>query len=336
MERKAFLRGIGLAGAASMIPFGKILAGDTGNEDKPTACTLIPSETKGPFPLDLEATSYYFRTDIREDRTGAPFNLKMKILGKDNCSPMSNVRVNVWMCDKDGVYSGYETPQNPGGTADTKWLRGWQMTDANGEVNFVTIFPGWYSGRICHIHFQVYVSSTYAAVSQMTFDIAAKNAIYAAYPALYTKGADPTSLAADNIFSDGYAYQLATITPNGSGGYDGYLEVTVQGSGTTAIGHIEKENARRFNLGQNYPNPYRGSTTVPFNLLERAGVTLDIFDLSGRKVYSTGRRNLAAGDHSITVDFNGPGLTEGNYIYQMQVETKDGLFRTCKMMTAAQ
>lgn len=337
MERKAFLRGLGFAGAASLIPFGKALADVAGGSEKPTSCHLIPSETEGPFPADLSENNYYFRTDLREDRTGALLNLKMKIIGTVDCGPMTNVRVNVWMCDKDGVYSAYATAMNPGGTADTKWLRGYQMTDANGEVAFTTIFPGWYSGRICHIHFKVFVSSTYAATSQMTFDIPAKNALYAANSALYTKGADPMTIAGDNIFSDGYEYQLASLTANGSGGYDAYLEVTVAENGTgTSIGHIEKENAKQFLLGQNYPNPHSGVTTIPFSLVKSASsVKFDILDLTGRKVRDIEQGNLAMGDHTVTVDFGSLSIARGNYVYQIQVTNSDGIFRQCKMMTAA-
>lgn len=333
MERKQFLRGIGLVGAASLFPFSKVFSGNGNDEEKPTACTLIPTETAGPFPLDLTANTYYFRQDLREDRTGTVLNLKLKILGEDNCSPLANVRVNVWMCDKDGTYSGYATPQNPGGTADSKWLRGYQMTDANGEVTFKTIFPGWYSGRICHIHFQVYVSSSYAAISQLSFDIATKNALYAANSSLYTKGADPMTFASDNIFSDGYTYQLATLTQNTSGEYDSYLEVTVRGSGSTGIGHAEKQAAKQFLLGQNYPNPHIGQTTIPFTLKNTAEVKLDIFDLAGRKVYTVDRGILAAGDYTVDLNLNSIGLVTGNYAYQIQIMNSDGVFKDCKLMT---
>lgn len=332
MKRSDFLKGIGLASVGSVLPLSKMEAATTA-ANKATACTLIPSETEGPFPLDLTANSTYFRQDLREDRTGVKLHVKMKIIGSQNCLPIQNARVNIWSCDKDGVYSGYNTSNNPGSTTAT-YLRGYQMTDANGEVEFITIFPGWYTGRICHIHFQIYLSSIYKAVSQMTFPIADKNAIYAANSSLYTKGADPMALSSDNIFSDGYSLQMATLTPNTDGSYTSYLEVTVEGTGTTGLMNYEGETGGQFKMGQNFPNPHNGVTTIPFTLNEASNVKFDIFDLSARKVAVIDKGSMGVGEHNVTIDLSALGVAYGNYIYQIEVVNANGTFRQCKMMTA--
>jgi protocatechuate 3,4-dioxygenase beta subunit len=334
MKRSDFLKSIGIAGAGAMLPLDKVQAATT-SVTKVTACSLIPSETEGPFPLDLTTTNAatYFRQDLREDRAGVDLNLKMKIIGLDNCLPMANVRVNVWMCDSDGIYSGYNNSQNPGSTTAT-FLRGYQMTDANGEVSFLTKFPGWYTGRICHIHFQVYVSSIYKAVSQLTFPIADKNALYAANSSVYTKGADPMALNSDNIFSDGYSLQMATLTANSSGGYDSYLEVAIAGTGATGLVNYEGETGGHFKMGQNFPNPYNGVTTIPFTLNTASDVQLDIYDLNAKKVASIKKGELSTGDHTIVVDMNNLNLPVSNYLYQLQITNAEGAFRQVKMMTA--
>ena len=290
MNKRQFLKTTGMLGVSSIIPHGKSFTAE--NPDTPKVCTLIPSETAGPFPLDLSTNTFFFRQDVRENKTGAQLNLKLKIIGTQNCQPMQNVRVNIWHCDKDGLYSGYDQPGNSG-QAGLTYLRGYQITDAFGNVEFITIFPGWYNGRVCHIHFQVYVSTSYAAVSQLTFDVPTKNAIYAAFPSLYTKGADPLSPSNDNIFSDGYSLQILTPTPNSTtGGYDGFLEINVQGSGTVGVGHQERENSKQFSVGQNYPNPYTTKTTIPFTLNLPSHVTLDLWDVLGRKVAKIGRAHV--------------------------------------------
>jgi hypothetical protein len=174
----------------------------------------------------------------------------------------------------------------------------------------------------------------YAAISQLTFPIAEKNALYAANATLYTKGADPLSPNQDNIFSDGYAFQLATLTPNASGGYDSYLEVTINGSGTTGLGGLEPETGGQFALGQNYPNPYAGETTIPFTLNNASNVVIDIWDLQGRKIASLPQGRMAVGQYNVPVDLKSLGLPDGTYAYQLEVSNENGVFRQSKMMTA--
>lgn len=334
MERKDFLKGIGILGLGSVLPVNKAQAAVNalGPQAGP-ACALIPTETAGPFPLDLTANSAFFRNDVREDRTGTVLNLKMKIVGVNDCLPMPNLRVNIWHCDKDGLYSGYDQGNNAGQAGKT-YLRGYQMTDANGEVSFITIFPGWYPGRICHIHFQVYVSSVYAAVSQLTFDHTSTNALYAANPGEYTKGPDPLTVNTDGIFSDGYSYQVATLAPNsGTGGYDAYLEVGIQGSGTTGLAALEPETGGQFKLKQNFPNPFKDKTTIPFTLTNPSDATIILFDLMGRKTGEIKMNSLSAGEHEMEIDFKYLGIAPANYIYQLEVKNSNGRFAQCKMMT---
>lgn len=42
-------------------------------------------------------------------------------------------------------------------TDDERYLRGTQLTDKHGYVEFRTVFPGWYQGRAVHIHTKVHV-----------------------------------------------------------------------------------------------------------------------------------------------------------------------------------
>ncbi len=330
MDKREFIKKIGLFGVTSMLPFSE---GFANNLLKSSSCVLIPTETAGPFPLDLTENTTFLRQNIKENKTGVPLNVKLKIIGNANCLAMPNLRVNIWHCDKDGLYSGYSTSNNQG-QAGLTYLRGYQFTDSNGEVEFQTIFPGWYTGRICHIHFQVYVSSNYAAVSQLSFDIATKNAIYSSNAGLYTKGVDPLSLSSDNIFSDGYQYQIASLTPNSTtGGYDAYLEVTIQGTGSSTVGNIEKENAKNFNLGQNFPNPFVDTTKIPYSIKYISDVKLTLYTLNADKVHEVILENQSIGEHVYEVDFDSIGIPNSNYLYQIEVKNKNGIYRDCKMMT---
>lgn len=329
MKRKDFLKGFGAAGIGTFLFKPQLSPSAVSSGPKPPNCVLIPSETAGPFPLDLTENQEFFRQDVREDRTGVRHDLRLRIIGLDNCLPMQNVRVNIWHCDKDGQYSGYQSQTG------LTYLRGYQITDANGEVNFITIFPGWYNGRICHIHFQVYVSSVYAAVSQLTYPIAEKNNIYAENADLYTKGLDPLSFNQDGIFADGYAYQLASLTPNSStGGYDSFLEVTVEGTGITGLAEAEPETGRQFKLKQNQPNPYTHHTSIPFEMKFPGNAWLEIWDLSGKKRAELSKPGLAAGNYNFNIDPAHLGLPVQTYVYQLRVENSNGIFRQAKVMTS--
>ena len=66
------------------------------------------------------------------------------------CVPLAGYAVYLWHCDRTGNYSLYGT------AAGESYLRGVQVTDANGRVTFTTIFPARYDGRWPHIHFEVF------------------------------------------------------------------------------------------------------------------------------------------------------------------------------------
>lgn len=77
-------------------------------------------------------------------------------------------------------------------------------------------------------------------------------------------------------------------------------------------------------LGQNFPNPFNPTTRIPFTLQESVEVTLDVFDITGRRVATLVNGFHTAGTH--TVSFDGAGLSSGIYIYRLtagsRVETR--------------
>nr|WP_236668766.1 T9SS type A sorting domain-containing protein [Hymenobacter rubidus] len=87
-------------------------------------------------------------------------------------------------------------------------------------------------------------------------------------------------------------------------------------------------------MGQNYPNPYTDETTVPFVLANAADVQLTIYDPLSRKVASVVRKGMSAGEHRITLNFRGLDLPSGDYIYQLQVSNRHGVYRLRRTMTA--
>ncbi|WP_239692608.1 intradiol ring-cleavage dioxygenase [Microbulbifer mangrovi] len=196
----------------------------------PGTCTLIPEETEGPYPLTaVLSNSAMVRSDITEGKTGAPLTLVLNLVDVNNdCAPITDASVYIWHCDKDGVYSGYSQPG-----ADTRgetFCRGIQDVDGDGMVLFETIYPGWYTGRITHIHFRVFLfsSSTATATSQIAFPEEITQVVYAS--ALYAEHGQNSSVSgfsSDNVFSDGVSYQLAEVRGDLENGYVATLQVGI-------------------------------------------------------------------------------------------------------------
>ena len=168
---------------------------------------------------------------------------RVRIVGADNCEPMANVRVNIWHCDRDGDYSGYVAMASEGLT----YCRGYQMTDANGECEFVTIVPGG-TGRVTHVHFQVFVSSQYSVVSQWTWphDAVVRRSCP---PGIVSAGPDPLSPEQDGVFADGFEFQMADLAwDEEAQEYVSFYEATVEGVGTSGVGYQELQRSEVFQL----------------------------------------------------------------------------------------
>jgi hypothetical protein len=190
-------------------------------------CNVSAIETEGPFPT--HTPSSYVRSDIRDDRTGVTLTVNITIKNTNNsCAALANAIVDIWHCDKDGYYSEYggSGMQTINYTA-VHFLRGRQTTDANGQVTFTSVFPGWYTGRATHIHVHVYTASgTSLLITQIAFPEGSNNAVATvngsggtAYG--YTKGMSGyTYNASDNVFSDDSSgAEVATVADSLSAGY---------------------------------------------------------------------------------------------------------------------
>jgi len=99
------------------------------------------------------------RSNLTEGFPGVPFILDLTFTNALTCQPVVNAAIDIWHADAVGVYSHYEIPGNEGG-ANTTYLRGTQFTDANGQVRFNTIFPGYYDGRPTHIHVKAHLDGS--------------------------------------------------------------------------------------------------------------------------------------------------------------------------------
>lgn len=218
MQRKEFLKKLGFA--SMIIPLGASCGNESKDPSLTEACATSPAETPGPFPTK-SPTSLIIQ-DIRSDRTGINTTLTLTIQNKNTgCSALEGAVVDIWHCDKDGYYSEYGgTGMQSLNLTNVHFLRGRQSSDANGKVSFLTIFPGWYSGRAPHIHMHIFdASGKSLLVTQIAFPTDVCDTVYTTATQFYTRGKQDTSNARDGIFADSLARQMSVVTGNINEGY---------------------------------------------------------------------------------------------------------------------
>ena len=178
-----------------------------------SACTLTAQQTEGPYYFDASS----IRTDITEDRAGVPLRLAMRVRASGSCEPLSNAVVDIWHCDAGGIYSGFESASaGAGGESEEgsqKFLRGAQVTDADGIVQFNTIFPGWYQGRTVHIHAKVHVDNETVLTTQVYFDDEVTDSVLGLEP-YSSRGERETTNSTDFLFDDSL---VVSLDPEGEG-----------------------------------------------------------------------------------------------------------------------
>lgn len=193
-------------------------------------CILTSTQIVGPYYLE-EAER---RRDVRDGRPGADLLLRLKIVDADTCQPIMGAVAEIWSCDALGKYSGYPEvdPNSPpilgrrspsasdgpdlgtigrrsserrGGfglrvqpTGPKRFLRGNQVADSDGKIEFLTIYPGWYAPRAVHVHAKVHLEQAELFTTQFYFPEDLNRTIHQSepyikrHPSPYTNAADRT------------------------------------------------------------------------------------------------------------------------------------------------
>jgi protocatechuate 3,4-dioxygenase beta subunit len=198
------------------------------------ACVVRPAQTEGPYFVDEKLN----RSDIRSDpgtganSEGALLDLEVGLsrVSNNSCAPLAGAIVDVWQCDAVGIYSDVRDTNGLFDTKGKKFLRGHQVTGADGIARFRTIFPGWYEGRTTHVHFKVRVERAggraYDFTSQLYFDDAVADGIFTAAPYVSNKQRRVTN-DRDGIFRRGGKDLLVALERRGAG-YQGRFDVGLE------------------------------------------------------------------------------------------------------------
>jgi protocatechuate 3,4-dioxygenase beta subunit len=241
LSRRDALKVMGITGAALLVacvpegseltepanvPLSPTTSAETGNALP--ACVVRPEVTEGPYYVDEELN----RSDVRSDpasgaiKEGALMALTFNVsqISAGGCTPLADAKVEIWHCDAEGVYSDVSDPGFD--TQGQKFLRGYQVTDANGQATFLTIYPGWYAGRTVHIHFKVHQDTSDSGrefTSQLFFDDAFSDQVFTQEP-YASKGQRNTLNSNDNIYQD----ELLLTVAQASDGYAAVFDIGLQ------------------------------------------------------------------------------------------------------------
>jgi protocatechuate 3,4-dioxygenase beta subunit len=183
-------------------------------------CRLWAEQDEGPYHRDDQPV----RRDIVEDREGVALQLGIR-LANDDGTPTAGGGVEVWQCDALGRYSGFPPPEPAAVRAesaprteylpDQTFLRGRQSTDADGMVEFRTIYPGWYPGRTVHIHLMVDAADA-TLTSHLYFPDTITEHVLSMPPYAERTGRDTTN-SSDALFPTGGAPAVVDIDQVGAG-----------------------------------------------------------------------------------------------------------------------
>ena len=196
------------AGAATSAPgsppASNASAGAAATATSVPSCVVLPELTEGPYFVDEKLN----RSDIRSDPgtgrvvEGVELQLTFNVsaVAGGSCSAMSGAMFDIWHCDALGAYSDVQDAIAGNAYVGQKFLRGYQNTDANGQVKFTTIYPGWYPGRATHIHFKIRKGNV-EFTSQFFFDDTLSDTVNNTLAPYSQKGANGRTLnSRDGIY----------------------------------------------------------------------------------------------------------------------------------------
>ena len=227
-----FVVGCGDAAEADEQAAGSDLA-TAGAGPRALSCVVTPEQTEGPFFVD----EHLLRSDLVaadpgevDVQRGAPLLLKFGVFSVqgNRCAPLANATVDIWHSNASGIYSDeYQPHYQQQDTRGKRYLRGYQVTDASGQVAFKTIYPGAYPGRTIHIHFKIRTfdaagNVTSEFTSQVYFDDHLSDTI------AYNRNRRVRN-PQDDIYLDGGSKLMLDVTRDATGeGYVGTFNIGIR------------------------------------------------------------------------------------------------------------
>ncbi|KAF6825516.1 extracellular dioxygenase [Colletotrichum plurivorum] len=219
-------------------------------------CLLAPDTIFGPYGVDGEMT----RHDLRESQAGIDFYLDIGVIDINTCEALEGASASIWHCNATGSYASFTgidpdtselldgwSKRTDGTTDDETFLRGVQISDSNGMIEFLTKFPGYYVSRSTHIHVAVQANATNGTsfsqsavqhVGQLFFEEDILSQVYAVSPySAHLDTLNRTTNDEDSVLSsaseDGYSpfISVSLLGDSIEDGLVGYITIGVNATG---------------------------------------------------------------------------------------------------------
>ncbi|MGV8017225.1 MAG: T9SS type A sorting domain-containing protein [Ignavibacteria bacterium] len=127
---------------------------------------------------------------------------------------------------------------------------------------------------------------------------------------------------------NGKTYYLNRWVGGGAGSYTGtnptfqvtfnnpITQIAIYDTVNTGISRIGTEIPSKFDLFQNYPNPFNPSTKIKFDIAKYSPVKLEVYDITGRLIYTLVNSKLEAGSYEYSLDAR--SNPSGTYFYRLE------------------
>lgn len=296
-SRRQFLRTAPLAAlSAALLPGAlkaKSPAKPSGVESGACDATTLDYYGEGPF-YTANAPTIVNNQLADANEPGTRIIISGQVMNLDCTQVIPNTEIDIWHADDAGTYdnTGFR-------------MRGKTTSNQQGYYLFETIWPGKYlngnSYRPSHIHFKVTPPGFPTLTTQ-----------------LYFQGdTDIPGDAAASITSGTYdaTHRIIPMVANGNGGFDGVWDIVVNGTGVLGTGDLHLDKGMIYGA---YPTPFSDHLEINYGVFRHAEVSLEVYDLAGRKVADVGRLDLEPNKYSAT--WNPPaGLPDGHYFVALKM-----------------
>jgi protocatechuate 3,4-dioxygenase beta subunit len=253
ITRRQALGAAGTAGVALLVARGPlsalgelVAAAPAAAATKAGTVAVTPTMTEGPYWIDELLRRFDVRASSGSSTTqsGIPLAVKINVLDAATGGAINGAHVDIWHANAYGLYS--DEGGQPGGTSTVgqNYLRGYQVTGVDagalaapvdGQVNFATIWPGWYQGRAIHIHVRVRTYDGSAVATNYTTQIFfsdADNATVMNGAAPYNTRSprtDPTTDETDNILGSAQSTNVVPVTGSIADGFAATFTIGLTG-----------------------------------------------------------------------------------------------------------